>query len=72
MKTKIKDRMKQLREMSELELNEEVKALKEEIFNIRFQMATSHSGDFTRIKYNKRMIARIKTIMTDKKFQETC
>ncbi len=63
---KIKEKMEELRKMTEIELNHEIDALKEEIFNIRFQLATSRSGDFSKIRYNKRLIARIKTIITEK------
>ncbi len=63
---KNKDMMKQLHEMSEMELNEKRKDLKEEIFNVRFKLVTDHAGDFTRIKYNKRLIARINTIIRER------
>lgn len=66
---KIKEQLKKFRSMDkkelEKELNEKIADLKEEIFNIRFQLATSRSGDFSKIRQNKRMIARIKTIMTE-------
>ena len=66
---KIKEQLKKFRSMDkkelEKELNEKIADLKEEIFNIRFQLATSHSGDFSKIRQNKRMIARIKTITTE-------
>lgn len=65
MKIKHKEQLKQFRSMKEKELNEKIAELKEEIFNIRFQLATSHSGDFSKIRQNKRMIARIKTIITE-------
>jgi large subunit ribosomal protein L29 len=63
---KIKEQLKKFRSMDEKELNEKIADLKEEIFNIRFQLATSHSGEFSKIRQNKRMIARIKTIITEK------
>ncbi len=63
---KIKEKLKQFREMTELELNNEIDVLKKEIFNIRFQLALSRTGDFSKIRYNKRLIARIKTVLTEK------
>lgn len=63
---KIREQLNKFRSMTENELNEKIADLKEEIFNIRFQLATSHSGDFSKIRQNKRMIARIKTIITEK------
>ena len=53
---KIKEQLKKFRSMDEKELNEKIADLKEEIFNIRFQLATSHSGEFSKIRQNKRMI----------------
>jgi large subunit ribosomal protein L29 len=67
---KIKEQLKKFRSMDEKELNEKIADLKEEIFNIRFQLATSHSGEFSKIRQNKRMIARIKTIITEKQTVE--
>ena len=71
---KIKEQLKKFRSMDkkelEKELNEKIAELKEEIFNIRFQLATSHSGEFSKIRQNKRMIARIKTIITEKQTVE--
>ena len=63
---KIREQLNKFRSRTENELNEKIDDLKEEIFNIRFQLATSHSGDFSKIRQNKRMIARIKTIITEK------
>ena len=62
---KIKEQLKKFRSMEPEELNKTIADLKEEIFNIRFQLATSHSGEFSKIRQNKRMIARIKTIITE-------
>jgi len=62
--------LKQLREMTELELNEKRNDLKEEIFNVRFKLVTDHAGDFTRIKYNRRQIARINTIIAEREKEE--
>ena len=67
---KIKEQLNKFRSMTEQELNEKIADLKEEIFNIRFQLATSHSGEFSKIRQNKRMIARIKTIITEKQTVE--
>lgn len=67
---KIKEQLKKFRSMEPEELNKTIADLKEEIFNIRFQLATSHSGEFSKIRQNKRMIARIKTIITEKQTVE--
>ena len=67
---KIREQLKKFRSMEPEELNKTIADLKEEIFNIRFQLATSHSGEFSKIRQNKRMIARIKTIITEKQTVE--
>ena len=53
---------KELKEMSAEELNAKLKELKEELFNLRFQLAVNQLDNPTRIKAVKKDIARIKTI----------
>ncbi len=55
-----------LRSKSEAELNEELVAAKKELFNLRFQNATSQLDNTSRIKDVRRNIARIQTIMVEK------
>ena len=52
-----------LREMSAKELNEKLVELKQELFNLRFQMATSQLDNTARVKQVKKDIARIMTEM---------
>ena len=53
-------------DLSAAELNDKVLQLKEELFNLRFQLATGQLTDTTAIAKTKRDIARIKTIMREK------
>jgi large subunit ribosomal protein L29 len=63
---KLRDTKKKYREMTDLELKDKLRETTEELFNIRFQLATGHLEDFTKIKQNKKLIARLKTIMREK------
>ncbi len=56
----------ELRELSIQELVEREKELTRELFNLRFQMATSQLSNHTAIKKTKRDIARVKTILKEK------
>ncbi|MFW6034978.1 MAG: 50S ribosomal protein L29 [Halothermotrichaceae bacterium] len=59
-------RADELREMTELELNQKLREIKEELFNLRFQHATAQLDNPMRIKEVKRDIARIKTIKRER------
>ena len=52
----------EIREMSENELDTKLAGLKDELFNLRFQMATGQCENPMKIKEVKKSIARIKTI----------
>ena len=46
------------------ELNEELVSAKKELFNLRFQNATSQLDNTSRIKEVRKNIARIQTVIT--------
>jgi len=52
----------EIKEMSETELDTKLAGLKDELFNLRFQMATGQCENPMKIKEVKKSIARIKTI----------
>lgn len=58
---------KEIRELTELELNNRETELKQELFNLRFQLAVNKLDNPTRIKAVKKEIAIIKTIQTERK-----
>jgi large subunit ribosomal protein L29 len=60
----------ELRLLSEGELIEKEKTLKEELFNLRFQHATGQLENVMRLPQLKRDIARVKTILSEKKLGE--
>jgi large subunit ribosomal protein L29 len=53
---------KELREVSDAELQSKLAELKEELFNLRFQMVTGQLENPMRIREVRRNIARVKTI----------
>lgn len=55
-------KVKDIRELSNVELNQKLAGLKEELFNLRFQLATGQLENTMRIRDVKKTIARIKTI----------
>lgn len=57
---------KEIRELSTQELNQKLVDLKEELFNLRFQLATGQLDNPMRIREVKRTYARIKTILTER------
>ncbi len=52
------------------ELSEEVDALGKEIFNLRFQRASGQLENTARVRQVRRDIARIKTILGERRRQE--
>ena len=57
---------KELREMTDVELNKQLKDLKAELFNLRFQHAITQLDNPVRIDAVKKDIARVMTIMAEK------
>ena len=55
-------KVNEIRNMSPDEQLEKIKALKEELFNLRFQHATGQLDNPMRLRQVKRSIAQIKTI----------
>ena len=56
---------KEIRQNTLPELNEQLTKLKEELFNLRFQLAINQLDNPTRINAVKKDIARIKTVQRD-------
>ena len=62
---KIKTYVEGLKNKSAAELNNELVAAKKELFNLRFQNATSQLENTGRIKEVRKNIARIQTVITE-------
>ena len=56
----------ELREMTEVELNKQLKDLKAELFNLRFQHAINQLDNLVRIDAVKKDIARVMTVLAEK------
>ena len=55
----------EVREMTDLELENKLVDLKKELFALRFQLAVNQLDNPTRLKAVKKDIARIKTILVE-------
>ena len=53
----------ELRDLSHQELKDKEKEFKDELFNLRFQLATGQLEDTSRIKKVRQNIARVKTVL---------
>ena len=58
--------LKKMREMTEVELNNELAKMKKELFNLRFQHVTGQLENPVKMREVKREIARVKTIIREK------
>ena len=56
----------ELREKSEDQLTEELIKLKKESFNLRFQKASGQLENTARVRFVRRNIARVKTVIAEK------
>lgn len=56
----------EIRELSNSDLENQIKTLKEELFNLRFQQATGQLQNSARMREIRKTIARIKTIMAER------
>jgi large subunit ribosomal protein L29 len=54
--------LKELRAMADAELAEKEGQLKQELFNLRFQLATGRIENPMRIRQSRRDLARVKTL----------
>ena len=59
----------EIRELSDAELDTKLADLKEELFNLRFQMATGQCENPMKIRDVKKSIARIKTIQRERELK---
>jgi large subunit ribosomal protein L29 len=55
-----------LRELTAEELQAKLKELEEEVFNLKFQVASQQLENTARLKESRRDIARLKTVMREK------
>ena len=53
---------KEIRDLTTSEIEEQIKSSKEELFNLRFQLATGQLEETARIRTVRKTIARLKTV----------
>ena len=58
--------VKNLRNLTDVELEEKAQDLKKELFNLRFQFVAGRMESPAKIKQTRREIARVKTILREK------
>ena len=63
-------KINKIKEMSSPDLEKELGELKTELFKLRFSLATNGLENPMRIKEVKKDIARIKTILTQRKLEQ--
>ncbi|SFF00687.1 50S ribosomal protein L29 [Alteribacillus iranensis] len=56
----------ELRNLTTAEIEEQAKTLKEELFNLRFQLATGQLDNPARIRNVRKDIARAKTVLRER------
>jgi large subunit ribosomal protein L29 len=56
----------ELRDLTTAEIEQKVKSLKEELFNLRFQLATGQLENTARISQVRKAIARMKTVIRER------
>ena len=61
----------ELRKNSDQDLNKKLVELKEELFNLRFQLAVNQLENPMRIRAVKRDIARVKTILRERELEKS-
>ena len=62
-------KVNEIRNLSTAELNEKIVSLREELFNLRFQLATGQLGNPMRIREVRKTIARIKTVQREEELK---
>ena len=62
-------KVNEIRHLSTAELNEKIVSLREELFNLRFQLATGQLENPMRIREVKKTIARIKTVQREEELK---
>lgn len=62
---------KEIRDLTTSEIEEQIKSSKEELFNLRFQLATGQLEETARIHTVRKTIARLKTVAREREIEES-
>ena len=63
-------RASEIRALSASEIRSNVADAKEELMNLRFQLATGELTDHTRLSFTRQLIARYYTILNERELEE--
>ncbi|MCE7784715.1 50S ribosomal protein L29 [Staphylococcus xylosus] len=61
---------KEIRDLTTSEIEEQIKSSKEELFNLRFQLATGQLEETARIRTIRKTIARLKTVAREREIEQ--
>ncbi|HCY6830689.1 TPA: 50S ribosomal protein L29 [Staphylococcus aureus] len=62
---------KEIRDLTTSEIEERIKSSKEELFNLRFQLATGQLEETARIRTVRKTIARLKTVAREREIEQS-
>ena len=62
---------KEIRHLTTSEIEEQIKSSKEELFNLRFQLATGQLEETARIRTVRKTIARLKTVAREREIEQS-
>ncbi len=62
--------IKDIRELTAAEMVEKEKEFKQELFNLRFQLATGKLENTARLRHVRKSIARIKTVLREQELSK--
>ncbi|HCX9857251.1 TPA: 50S ribosomal protein L29 [Staphylococcus aureus] len=62
---------KEIRDLTTSEIEEQIKSSKEELFNLRFQLATGQLEETARIRTARKTIARLKTVAREREIEQS-
>ncbi|EKZ8485471.1 TPA: 50S ribosomal protein L29 [Staphylococcus aureus] len=62
---------KEIRDLTTSEIEEQIKSSKEELFNLRFQLATGQLEETARIRTVRKTIARLKTVAREREIGQS-
>ncbi|HGO1537805.1 TPA: 50S ribosomal protein L29 [Staphylococcus aureus] len=62
---------KEIRDLTTSEIEKQIKSSKEELFNLRFQLATGQLEETARIRTVRKTIARLKTVAREREIEQS-
>ena len=62
---------KEIRDLTTSEIEEQITSSKEELFNLRFQLATGQLEETARIRTVRKTIERLKTVAREREIEQS-